>query len=124
MHVDLRRARSSTLISETVQRRWRPRLAFSRSSHMRFMFIVKSAHAGPPTPELLAAMDKLADREIKAGRLLDHGGFMPLATSAQGRIADGQLGVTDGPFVEAKEGIGGSSNFYPPGEKKAPAPGQ
>ena len=29
---------------------------------MRFMFIVKSAHAGPPTPELLEAMNKLADR--------------------------------------------------------------
>ena len=78
---------------------------------MRFMFIVKSAHAGPPTPELLAAMDKLADREIKAGRLLDHGGLMPLATSAQVRIADGQLGVTDGPFVEAKEVIGGYATF-------------
>jgi hypothetical protein len=26
---------------------------------MRFMFIVKSAHSGPPTPELLEAMHKL-----------------------------------------------------------------
>ena len=42
---------------------------------MRFMFIVKSAHSGPPTPELLEAMNKLADREIKAGRMLDNGGL-------------------------------------------------
>jgi hypothetical protein len=78
---------------------------------MRFMFIVKSAHSGPPTPELLEAMHKLANREIKAGRMLDNGGLMPLATGAQVRIANGQLTVTDGPFVEAKEVIGGYAIF-------------
>jgi hypothetical protein len=78
---------------------------------MRFMFIVKSAHSGPPTPELLDAMHKLANREIKAGRMLDNGGLMPLATGAQVRIANGQLSVTDGPFVEAKEVIGGYAIF-------------
>jgi hypothetical protein len=86
---------------------------------MRFMFIVKSAHAGPPTPELMEAMGKLADREIKAGRLLDMGGLMPLATGAQVRIADGKLGVTDGPFVEAKEVIGGYAIFELPGKDEA-----
>ena len=65
---------------------------------MRFMFIVKSAHPGPPTPELLDAMNKLADREIKAGRLLDMGGLTPLAMSAQVRLACGQLGLVDRPF--------------------------
>ncbi|MEN3375726.1 MAG: hypothetical protein V7604_1081 [Hyphomicrobiales bacterium] len=78
---------------------------------MRFMFIVKSTHSGPPTPELLEAMHKLANREIKAGRMLDNGGLMPLATGAQVRIANGQLTVTDGPFVEAKEVIGGYAIF-------------
>ena len=88
---------------------------------MRFMFIVKSAHPGPPTPELIEAMHKLADREIKAGRLLDMGGLMPLATGAQVRIADGQLGVVDGPFVEAKEVIGGFAIFELPGKEEAMA---
>ena len=46
---------------------------------MRFMYIVTSAHNGPPTPELLEAMHKLADREIKAGRMLDNGGLMPIS---------------------------------------------
>ena len=69
---------------------------------MRFMFIVKSAHSGPPTPELIEAMQKLADREIKAGRMLDNGGLMPVSTGAQVRIANGKLSVVDGPFVEAK----------------------
>src|ERR1700694_4513481 len=82
-----------------------------RSSQMRFMFIVKSAHPGPPTPKLLEAMHKLADREIKAGRMLDSGGVIPLATGAQVRITDGKLSVVDGPFVEAKEVIGGYAIF-------------
>jgi hypothetical protein len=78
---------------------------------MRFMFIVKSDRRGPPTPELLQAMHKLADREIKAGRMLDNGGLMPLSTGAQVRIKDQQLSVIDGPFVEAKEVIGGYAIF-------------
>jgi len=86
---------------------------------MRFMFIVKSAHPGPPTPELLEAMHKLSDREIKAGRLLDMGGLMPLATGAQVRITDGRIGVVDGPFVEAKEVIGGYAIFELPGKEEA-----
>ena len=78
---------------------------------MRFMYIVTSAHPAPPTPELMEAMHKLADREIKAGRMLDSGGLMPLAMGAQVRITDGQLSVVDGPFVEAKEVIGGYAIF-------------
>jgi hypothetical protein len=78
---------------------------------MRFMFIVTSAHTTPPPPKLLEAMHKLADREIKAGRMLDNGGLMPLATGAQVRITDGQISVVDGPFVEAKEVIGGYAVF-------------
>jgi hypothetical protein len=78
---------------------------------MRFMFIVKSASAMAPTPALLEAMHKLADREIKAGRMLDNGGLMPLATGAQVRVLDGQLSVVDGPFVEAKEVVGGYAVF-------------
>jgi hypothetical protein len=88
---------------------------------MRFMFIVKSAHFAPPTPKLLEAMHKLADREIKAGRMLDSGGLMPLATGAQVRITDGRLSVVDGPFVEAKEVIGGYAIFELPGKEEAVA---
>ena len=78
---------------------------------MRFMFIVTSAHTVPPTPKLMEAMGKLADREIKAGRMLDNGGLMPLATGARVSVIDGQLSVVDGPFVEAKEVIGGYAIF-------------
>jgi hypothetical protein len=56
-------------------------------------------------------MGKLADREIKAGRMLDNGGLMPVATGAEVRIADGKLSIIDGPFVEAKEMVGGYAIF-------------
>ncbi|SED41989.1 YciI family protein [Bradyrhizobium erythrophlei] len=79
---------------------------------MRFMSIVTSPQPpARPAPALLDAMHKLADREIKAGRMVDTGGLMPLATGAQVRIVDGHLSVVDGPFVEAKEVIGGYAIF-------------
>jgi len=78
---------------------------------MKFMFIVKSTHRIPPNQQLLEAMHKLANREIKAGRMLDNGGLMPIAEGAQVRVIDGQLSVVDGPFVEAKEVIGGYAVF-------------
>jgi hypothetical protein len=86
---------------------------------MRFMFIVTSSQQSPPSEALLAEMGKLADREIKAGRMLDNGGLMPLATGAQVRIAGGRLSVIDGPFVEAKEVIGGYAIFELPGKEEA-----
>src|ERR1700742_1662612 len=79
---------------------------------MRFMYIVTSPQPNRgPTPALMEAMHKLADREIKAGRMLDSGGLMPVSLGAQVKITDGKLSVVDGPFVEAKELIGGYAIF-------------
>jgi hypothetical protein len=79
---------------------------------MRFMYIVTSPQPNRgPTPALMEAMHKLADREIKAGRMLDSGGLMPVSMGAQVKVADGKLSVVDGPFVEAKELIGGYAIF-------------
>jgi hypothetical protein len=78
---------------------------------MKFMFIVESAHTMRPNPKLLEEMHKLAKRELEAGRMLDNGGLMPISQGAQVRIADGRLHVTDGPYAEAKEVIGGYAVF-------------
>ena len=43
--------------------------------------------------------------------MIDNGGLMPLRPGARVRIADGKLSVIDGPFVEAKEVIGGYAIF-------------
>jgi hypothetical protein len=74
---------------------------------MRYMFIVTSNHESAPTPALLEAMGKLTEREIKAGRMIDNAGLMPLAMGARVSLSAGKLRVLDGPFAEAKEVIGG-----------------
>src|SRR6202165_4569578 len=79
---------------------------------MRFMYIVTSPKpAAGPTPALMEAMQRISEREIKAGRMIDNGGLMPLETGARVRVADRKISVIDGPFVEAKEVIGGYAIF-------------
>ena len=79
---------------------------------MRFMYIVTSPKPmRAPNPALFEAINKLRDRELKAGRMIDEGGLLPVATGAQVRIADKKISVIDGPFVETKEMIGGYAIF-------------
>jgi hypothetical protein len=79
---------------------------------MRFMYIVTSSQpVKGPSPALMQAMQKISEREIKAGRMIDNGGLTPLASGARVRIIDGELSVIDGPFIEAKEVIGGYAIF-------------
>jgi hypothetical protein len=82
---------------------------------MRFMSIVKSTEdhrLGPPPPALMAAMDQLGQEMTKAGIMVDMGGLLPSAMGGyRVRQAHGKLSVTDGPFSEAKEVIGGYAVF-------------
>ena len=52
-------------------------------------------------------MGKLVEEGMKAGFLLAVEGCMPSATGARVRLSKGKLSVTDGPFTESKEVIGG-----------------
>ena len=61
----------------------------------------------PPDPKLMAAIGKHAQELSKAGKLLSTGGLLPLSKGARVRAAGGKLTVTDGPFIESKEVIGG-----------------
>ena len=78
---------------------------------MRFMMMVKADkdyEAGlPPSPELMAAIGKLTEEGIQSGLVLDTGGLFPSSQGARIRIGGGKLTVTDGPFAETKELIGG-----------------
>jgi hypothetical protein len=78
------------------------------STTLRFMTMVKSAErSGPPPQSLMEAIAKLGIEAGKAGVLVETGGLMPTGTGARVRLAKGRLTVTDGPFTEAKEVIGG-----------------
>jgi hypothetical protein len=79
---------------------------------MRFMMIVKHAEKqGPPPKELMDAIMKLSEEAVKAGTMLGNGGLGPTALGARVRLSGGQVKVTDGPFTEAKEVIGGYAQF-------------
>jgi hypothetical protein len=75
---------------------------------MRFLSIYKSPETGlPPTQEEMARMGKLIEDGMKAGYLLGVEGCMPSVAGARVRRSNGKLTVTDGPFTESKEVIGG-----------------
>jgi hypothetical protein len=84
---------------------------------MKYMMMVKmdaqseagrSFEAGmPPDAKLETAMGQLIEKMLKSGTLVDMGGLLPVAKGAQVRATGGKLAVTDGPFVESKEVIGG-----------------
>jgi hypothetical protein len=56
---------------------------------------------------IIAAYGKYTDDLTKAGVLLAGEGFHPTARGARVTVAAGKRKVTDGPFTEAKEVIGG-----------------
>ena len=75
---------------------------------MRFLSIYKTAERStPPGPEEMAAMGKLIEEGMKAGWLLGTEGCLPTALGARVRRSGGKINVTDGPFTEAKEVVGG-----------------
>jgi len=82
---------------------------------MRFMFIIKTdGDGGAPPPAMLEAMHVMAEREVAAGRMVGDGGLMPPAMGAQVAVRKRKLMVTDGPFAETKETIGGYAVFELP----------
>ena len=76
---------------------------------MRFLSIYKpsKAEGAPPTESEMAEMGKLIEDGFKEGWLLSTEGCLPSAKGARVRMSDGKFQVTDGPFTEAKEVVGG-----------------
>jgi hypothetical protein len=59
----------------------------------------------------MAAMGNLIEEMTDKGVLLSTEGCLPTAKGARVRRANGKITVTDGPFTEAKEVIGGFALF-------------
>ena len=75
---------------------------------MKFMTMVSSAETnGPPPPALMAAIFQLGEEAAKKGVLVQQGGLHRSERGARVRIRKGKLIVTDGPFSESKEIVGG-----------------
>jgi hypothetical protein len=77
---------------------------------MKFLSFIKASEKyraeGPP-PALMEAMGKFVQDSFATGRVADTGGLKPSSAATRFRIEKGKLTITDGPFTEAKEVVGG-----------------
>jgi hypothetical protein len=77
---------------------------------MKYLTFIRHAEsyreAGPP-PALMDAMGRFVQKSIQDGSLVDTGGLRPSKEGFRIRLAKGAIAVTDGPFAETKEVIGG-----------------
>ena len=79
---------------------------------MRYMMFIKHPgdYAMNKVPEsLFAAMGEFVEEQIRKGTFIDGAGLQPLSTATRVRLSGGKITVTDGPFSEAKEVVGGYS---------------
>jgi hypothetical protein len=80
---------------------------------MRFMMLMLPAdqcNAAPdalPSAEAVGQMMRFNKSLQEAGVLLALDGLHPPSSGARVRVVDGKVTVTDGPFAEAKEVVGG-----------------
>ncbi len=80
---------------------------------MRFMMLMiphgyeKAEPGAMPSAEMVAEMTKYNEALTKAGVLLALDGLHPASNGARISFSGGKAKVTDGPFTEAKELLGG-----------------
>ena len=75
--------------------------------YLAFIRHSESYRESPPPPALMEAMGKFVERSLKDGTLVNTGGLLPSKDGVRVRLANGKITVTDGPFAETKEVIGG-----------------
>jgi hypothetical protein len=68
---------------------------------------------------LMDAMGKFVEESFKSGRLKDTAGLKPSSEGFRVRLSKKQLKVTDGPFTESKEVVGGYALVEVPSREEA-----
>lgn len=87
---------------------------------MRFLSIFQAPERkGPPSAEEMARMNALIGEAFAEGWLVSTEGCLPTALGARVRRAGGAIAVTDGPFSEAKEVVGGFAILEAPSKEAA-----
>jgi hypothetical protein len=87
---------------------------------MRFLTLVKAAESqGPPPQSYLEAIGRKRREAMQAGVVVTTGGLAATAEAVRIRVSQGKLVVTDGPFTEAKEVIGGYAVLELPSRAEA-----
>jgi YCII-related domain len=75
--------------------------------YLTFVRHSESYRESPPPAALMEAMGKFVETSLKDGTLVDTGGLLPSKDGVRVRLKNGKITVTDGPFTESKEVIGG-----------------
>ena len=88
---------------------------------MRFLSMIRvdEKTAQKPSERLMGEMGKLMEEMTANGTLLSTVGLRPTAEGVRVRWNRGKLSVTDGPFTETKEVIGGYAIVEAPSMKEA-----
>jgi hypothetical protein len=77
---------------------------------MRYMMFIKHTqdYGNIKAPaSLYEAMGGFIEDAAKKGQFIDGAGLQPTSAGARVRLENGKISVTDGPFTESKEIVGG-----------------
>lgn len=75
--------------------------------YLTFLRSSESYRQSPPPRALMDAMAEFVKQQRNDGTLVDTGGLLPSTDGVRVRLANGKITVSDGPFTESKEIIGG-----------------
>jgi hypothetical protein len=75
--------------------------------YLSFIRHSESYRASTPPAALMEAMGRFVQKSLEDGTLVETGGLLPSKEGVRLRLANGRITVTDGPFTESKEVIGG-----------------
>lgn len=80
---------------------------------MKYMLLIydnpdtREIFSGERGAELMATMGEITDEVTKSGELVGTQALADPSTAKSVRLGDGSPAITDGPFAEAKEHLGG-----------------
>jgi hypothetical protein len=77
---------------------------------MKYMMFIKHSEGlrNEEIPKgLMDAMGEFVTSSMKSGVLIDTAGLKPTSEASKVRLSGGKLKITDGPFTESKEVVGG-----------------
>lgn len=77
---------------------------------MKYMMFIKHSESvrSQPIPQgLMEAMGEFVQKGFSSGVLKETAGLKPTSEGTRFRLSGGKLHVTDGPFTESKEVVGG-----------------
>jgi len=83
------------------------------------MVRINEASGQKPDERLMKEMGKLVEEMTRSGALVSTAGLTPTREGKRVRSQHGKISVTDGPFIESKEVVGGYAILEAPSMKEA-----